>query len=594
MPNYTPEEANNDCRGCEYHLTDMEFTQTQSADNTDIIKSDQTCGRVLKRKPDGNFTSEGCEDCGSKSEEECTDPHCEWKGRIRKCVLGTIGGDCTLVGCHQKCQYPFRSQDAYTPQGNILQQSDFNDDNIVRLSTKIEQITRLSNPAMYDKTGKYYNSQGEIFNEGSTLQQGDSLSTDLTQGVYGGINITEGENCGPLKRPSDEYVNHHVKFPDPPDFDDFLEIVKNQMELTGEINWFAINPISYEQLNSNDRSDLGGRLNNNIITFNDITIPLSNNGISLQWWNNDSQTGELVDDDDERITQIGTKELIINKTFGTGNPLYDYLSTNPIQGYDFTRICEQQIRDADISRVLDRSDEDNFIFSFLLNVGPDAEQNKSFERCMNRLMRTPGDNDKEMVLSVKALNSISDLGDDSNSSLLDYVERKIKKFLSLTTSQFDKCIEKIEISDNICSQGLFPNAMDMLSQILNMETGRQTDPSSGDTDTDNEQHEQNIKVVSDRLLKYVPELLKKILEISTTYETDYCGMISPKTQLLKEIYDNLFKKEISLNIPDLGLGGFFDDFSDYGIVGKIVLMMFFVFILTQVVSLFKVNVAVSN
>jgi len=127
-----------------------------------------------------------------------------------------------------------------------------------------------------------------------------------------------------------------------------------------------------------------------------------------------------------------------------------------------------------------------------------------------------------------------------------------------------------------------------------METGRQTDSSLGDTDTDSEQHEQNIKVVSDRLLKYVPELLKKILDISTTYETDYCGMISPKTQLLKEIYDNLFKKEISLNIPDLGLGGFFNDFSDYGIVGKIVLMMFFVFILTQVVSLFKVNVAVSN
>ncbi len=595
MQDYTPEEANNDCRGCEYHLTDMEFTQTQSSDNSDIIKSDQTCGRVLKRKPDGKFTSEGCEDCGSKSEAECTDPHCEWKGEIRKCVLGTIGGDCTLVGCHQKCQYPFRSQVAYTDQGNNLQQSDFNDDNIVSLSTKIQQIQTLSDPGMYSKTGKFYNNQGKIFNEDSILQQGNSLSTDFFQSVYGGMDITEGKNCGPLKRPSDGYENHHVKFPDPPDFDDFLEIVKNQMKLTGEINWFAINKISYDQLNSNDRSNLGGTLNNNIITFGatePINIPLSNNGIVLQWWNNDSQTGELVDDDDERINQIGTKELIINKTFGTGNPLYDYLSTNPIQGYDFTRICEQQIRDADILRVLDRSDEDNFIFSFLLNVGPDAEQNKSFERCMNRLMRTPGDIDNQMVPRIRSLSTISELGIDSNSELLDYVERKIKKFLSLTTSQFDKCIEKIEISDSICSQGLFPKAMDMLGQILDMETGRQTDPSSGDTD--NEQHEQNIKVVSDRLLKYVPELLKKILEISTTYETDYCGMISPKTQLLKEIYDNLFKKEISLNIPDLGLGGFFDDFSDYGIVGKIVLMMFFVYILTQVVSLFKVNVAVSN
>ena len=121
------------------------------------------------------------------------------------------------------------------------------------------------------------------------------------------------------------------------------------------------------------------------------------------------------------------------------------------------------------------------------------------------------------------------------------LKEKIKKFLSLTTSQFDKCIEKIEISDSICSQGLFPNAMDMLGEILDMETGRQTDPSSGDTD--NEQQEQNIKVVSDRLLKYVPELLKKILEISTTYETDYCGMISPKTQLLKKYMIIYLKKK---------------------------------------------------
>ena len=45
--------------------------------------------------------------------------------------------------------------------------------------------------------------------------------------------------------------------------------------------------------------------------------------------------GELVDDDDERINQLGGEEAIINKTFGTGNPLYDYLSTNPIRGYDF-------------------------------------------------------------------------------------------------------------------------------------------------------------------------------------------------------------------------------------------------------------------
>jgi hypothetical protein len=578
MPDYTPEEANGECGGCEYHLTEMDWTQTQNIG--DIIKSDQTCGRILKRKSDGNLTTEGCEECDNKSESECTE-HCEWKGNINKCVLGTIGGDCSLIGCHQKCQYPFRNQDAYTTEGNSLLQSEpgFGEP-MITINDKLDQVSRLSVPTIYSKTDKYYNNVREIFNERS-ISSGDSTSTNFTQGVYGGVNIADEENCGPLKEAAT--TNHHIKFPDPPDFEDFLEIVKNHNNLQGEINWFAINPISYEQLSDSPLDSITGGNYLTVPNGTDI-IPLSNNGISLQWWK-DGVTGDLVPLDDPQLIQIGDTASIITKTFGTiqNNPLYNYLQSNPIPNYDFSRICQQQLRDADISSVLAPTGEDNFIFSFLLNVGPDAEQNRSFERCMNRLMRTPGDNDKRMVSSIKTLTSISDLGD--NPELLDYVERKIKKFLSLRTDQFDKCIEKIEISDNICSDGLFPNAMDMLSRILDMETGR-----VGNSDTDLE--ESKIKVASDRLLKYVPQLLKKILEISDNYENDYCGSVSPKTQLLQEIYDNLFKKEISLNIPDLGLGGFFEEFDNYGIIGKVVLMLFFVYILTQVVALFKVNVAV--
>ena len=584
MPDYTPEEANGECGGCEYHLTEMDGTQTQNIGGSDTIKSDQTCGRILKRKSDGSLTTEGCEECGSKtSEPECSDPHCEWKEGIQKCVLGTIGGDCSLIGCHQKCQYPFRSEVAYTPEGNVLLQSYFGE-NMITIGDKLDQVSSLSAPGMYQNTGNYYNNTRQIINEDPSVPVTDSTSV-FTTGVYGGVNIADGENCGPLKESST--TNHHIKFPDPPDFEDFLEIVKNQSNLQGEINWFAINPISYEQSSVKPFGDITS--GENYLTLPgspDITIPLSNNGISLQWWKDD-ETGDLVPEDDPQLIQIGDTASIITKTFGSedDNPLYSILKNNSNipDDYDFTRICQQQLRDADISSVLAPTGEDNFIFSFLLNVGPDAEQNRSFERCMNRLMRTPGDNDKEMVSSIKTLTSISDLGD--NPELLDYVERKIKKFLSLRTDQFDKCIEKIEISDNICADGLFPNAMDMLSSILDMETGR-----GATYDTDLE--DSNIKVASDRLLKYVPQLLKKILEISDNYENDYCGAVSPRTQLLQEIYDNLFKKEISLNIPDLGLGGFFEEFDDYGIIGKVVLMLFFVYILTQVVSLFKVNVAV--
>jgi len=599
MTDYTPERLNDECGGCEYHLTEMDGTQTQNADGSDIIKSDQTCGRILKRKSDGNFTSEGCEECGGKSEAECNG-HCEWKTRNDPdsgrengvCVLGTIGGDCSLYGCHQKCQYPFRILEAYRPSLNLSipdgeSQLSFLPA-IITIHDKLKQVSSLSTGDNYALTNNYYgngngfkilSSNGDIITT-AAAPEGRELVTDIFSDNYGGLDDAPGKNCGPLVEAGE---NHIVKFPDPPDFEDFLEIVKNRMEITGEINWFAINPISYEQI----IDPFPAPEDSNVVIMGEGTIPFSNNGISLQWWR-EGDTGDLVDTEDERFLQLGGEEAIIQKTFGSveQNQLYKYLIDHPIDGYDFTRICQQQLRDADISNVLTPTEEDNFVFSFLLNVGPDAEQNRSFEKCMNRLMRTPGDNDSNMVQRVRQLSGISELGSNDNKTLLDYVERKIQKFLSLRTDQFDKCIEKIEISDNICIQGLFPNAMDMLSRILDMETGRTT------ADTEEEEEEDKVKVVSDRLLKYVPQLIKKILEISTTYENDYCGAVSPKTKLLQEIYDNLFKKEVTINIPELGLDGFFEDFGDYGIIGKVVLMLFFVYIFTQFMTLFKVNVAV--
>lgn len=667
----TTEELNNSCNGCKYHIDrkgaragtkcittisrgnpeyntkneacnvlndndscnsdNPEFTNNNCRFVENIIETDQTCGRILKRNSDGKYTNEGCEDCSlSLSEDSCNSPHCEWNQTTQSCILksGTsIGNECTLYSCPSQCKFPFINEKAYIDgEASKSEVTDIITNNLIVLDNKVQQINYLTDPTKYNID--YYTITSNQ-PSGNEMSPNDPLFTD----VYGGVDSTEGNNCGNVVKPKNPY--HHIKYPEPPDFDDFLDIVKNQRNISGEINWLAIKPRSVKLFYENNPSQQYFNANSlrnyytlmeqsntqapqrpNFIEFTDKNgsnhqIPLSNNGISLQWWATDNTIGELISEDD--IPKGITAETITNATLNQSTDsqsttLYSILSSIK-DGYDFSKICQQQLREYDTMILATPTEEDYFVFSFLLNVGPDQEQNRSFEKCMNRLINT-GDNDKEMVSNIRKLDRLQDLGDSKNSELLNYVEKKIKKFLSIKSNQFNKCIEKIIISDNICINGLFPNAMEMLGKILDMETGRGVPKAEKNINTSGSvsdlrdslrnyhsektidiQEEEKVKVVSDRLLKYVPALIKKILEISSDYENEYCGSISPKTKLLQEVYDNLFKKDITIKLPDLGLNNFFSDFNDGGLIGKIILMVFFLYVLSQIISLFKVNVS---
>ena len=63
--------------------------------------------------------------------------------------------------------------------------------------------------------------------------------------------------------------------------------------------------------------------------------------------------------------------------------------------------------------------------------------------------------------------------------------------------------------------------------------------------------------------------------------------------LYKEIYKDLFLENdvLKFGFPNLGFGEFFEDFNR-NIYTKIILLIFFGYVFSKVISLFKVNISV--
>ena len=72
--------------------------------------------------------------------------------------------------------------------------------------------------------------------------------------------------------------------------------------------------------------------------------------------------------------------------------------------------------------------------------------------------------------------------------------------------------------------------------------------------TDNvndDKYDDNMRVLTKRLLKHLPNMIKKVIEIAEYYEKQKCnGELHKNTKLLKEIYNNLFlKMNMKIDLP---------------------------------------------
>ena len=104
-----------------------------------------------------------------------------------------------------------------------------------------------------------------------------------------------------------------------------------------------------------------------------------------------------------------------------------------------------------------------------------------------------------------------------------------------------------------------------------------------------------IMSISKRLLKYLPDVIEKIIDIAEHYEKQKCnGELHKNTKILKEIYSSLFtQRKMDIDLPNLGVQEFFRDFQE-NILTKIILLIFIAYIVTQLIKLFNVNVNLSG
>jgi hypothetical protein len=202
------------------------------------------------------------------------------------------------------------------------------------------------------------------------------------------------------------------------------------------------------------------------------------------------------------------------------------------------------------------------------------------KRCFNGLFEIDGDN-KVNIEKIKKMKNLYELGDSNNRDELMYVENKIKKFILTDPHHISECLDLYNFAQDFCNTGLTNELIPLLGKIINLDTETSDD------------FEEDMKVVENRLGKYVPEIVKKIIDISEKYEKNNCSDLSGNTMILKKLYPRIMKKNASYEeyeMPkiDFDIKGFIEGFQT-NMLTKTIFLAFLAYIVGKIVSLFSVN-----
>ena len=191
--------------------------------------------------------------------------------------------------------------------------------------------------------------------------------------------------------------------------------------------------------------------------------------------------------------------------------------------------------------------------------------------------------DEEYIRKINEMEHLTDLGDPKNRKELLYIEAKIIKFLIIDTSDVSTCLDIVYLTDEICKIGLTSNPTKLVGEFLKLNTDN----------VDDKNYSDKMRLITNRILKHLPNIIEKVIEISEYYESQKCNdKLHKNTKLLKEIHSNLFtQKTMEIKLPKLGVKEFFRDFEE-NIFTKIILLIFISYIITQLIKLFKVNVTI--
>ena len=505
-----------------------------------------------------NLDNPGLQTCSKWVESSNFDVLCTEGGNPGDPPPNIPSSNCQPLECPSHCQYPF-TKDVYT-EGVIP-------DNY------------------YDMVNQSFPSYRFLNENPTDLESYVTSSTDRTNIksellTYGPDAVPQDLNlqCGPLLTPAEGDI---YDFPESPSEDEIREVINYNMEyLNRGINWGAIKRT--DKVNSEYADDINET--DGTVTINEFTIPLSDNGIELEWWDRTPQLTEeqLKAPLPANIREYQTLENIHGITGGVlamvfpGHTVesmvieevYDWLMKNNLE------------RESNESGSESEATQNNFTMAKFFGVSTDEVTNRDFEICINQLMTTEHDDD-EYLRRINSYTNLTDLGNPNNRKDLLYVEAKILKFLILDPSKIGDCLDIVYLTDEICEIGLTSNATQMMGQFLKMNTDN----------VDDENYDDHMRVLTKRLLKHLPNMIKKVIEIAEYYEKQKCNAeLHKNTKLLKEIYNNLFSTNIlKIDLPSLGVGDFFRDF-EQNIFTKIILLIFIAYVVTQFIRLFTVNV----
>ena len=484
------------------------------------------------------------------------------------CTLGGNPGDsppenqmneCTKIECPAHCQYPYT---------NAVYTDDSIPDNY------------YDNNEIYPAYRFLNNNSEDLNNYVTSAISRDNIKTDLLS--YDSANVPENLDlkCGALLTPEE---GDTYDFPELPSEDELRQTFTFNIELLNRgILWGAVKRT--DKLNS----EYGTNINDadGTVTINDFTVPISDKGIELEWWDSDQLTEEQLKA--PLPTNIREYQTLENIHQITGAVLSNVFPDHTIDNMVIEEVYDWLMKN-NIERIQEAEDSENqgeskFTMAGFFGITTDQVTNRDFEICFNQIMMTEHDDD-EHLRRINSLNNLSDLGDPNNRQDMLYVEAKILKFLILEPSKVGDCFDIVYLTDEVCQKGLTSDATQMMGNLLKMNTDN----------VDDENYDDNMRVLTKRLLKYVPDILKKLIDIAEYYEKQKCDReVHKNTKLLKEIYNNLFKKNnMKIELPSIGFTNFFEDF-EQNIFTKMLLLIFIAYIVTQFIKLFTVNVNLGN
>lgn len=382
--------------------------------------------------------------------------------------------------------------------------------------------------------------------------------------------------CGPLFTPQD--TGQTIMFPELPSDQELRQTITYNIEyLNRGIDWSSIKRTT--KLNSDYSSSINEV--DGTVTINDFTINIADNGIELEWWDRTPPLTEtqLKAPLPQNIKNVQSLENIHSITGGVlSNVFPDHTTNNMVIEEVYDWLMKNNLQNE--SEQASTTTSSRFTMSKFFGITTDEVTNRDFEICINQLMMTEHDDD-EYIRRINGYTKLTDLGDPNNRRDLLYVEAKILKFLILDPTKIGDCLDIVYLTDEICEVGLTSNSTKMMGQFLKMNTDN----------VDDANYDDHMRIITKRLLKHLPNIIKKVIEIAEYYEKQKCNAeLHKNTKLLKEIYNNLFKQSvIRIDLPSLGLANFFKDF-EQNIFTKMLLLIFIAYITTQFIKLFTVNV----